>query len=66
MIENEVLAHIITALRMRMYSQNYQIIIKTNYPIMKIPAKPDLAKQIIRCALDKSSTNQGGKSNPKP
>ena len=43
MVEKVALALVITARRMRMYFQNHKIIVKTNYPIMKILTKPDLA-----------------------
>jgi len=47
MIEKVSLALIITARRMQMYFQNHQVIVKTNYPIMKILTKPDLVRQMI-------------------
>jgi len=46
-IEKIAMTLIITARRMRMYFQNHQIIVKTNYPIMKILTKPDLAGRMI-------------------
>ena len=46
-IKKVVLALIITARRMRMYFQNHQVIVKTNYPIMKILTKPYLAGRMI-------------------
>jgi len=39
---------------MRMYFQNHQIIVKTDYPIMKILAKPDLAEGMIGWAVELS------------
>jgi len=53
-IEKVVLALIITAQRMQMYFQNHQVIVKTNYPIMKILMKPDLIGRMIRCAIELS------------
>ena len=43
MVEKVALALVITARRIRMYFQNHRVIVKTNYPIMKILTKPDLA-----------------------
>ena len=42
-IEKVAMTLIITARRMRMYFQNHRIIVRTNYPIVKILTKPDLA-----------------------
>jgi len=43
MVEKVALALVITARRLRMYFQNHRVIFKTNYFIMKILTKPDLA-----------------------
>jgi len=42
-IEKVAMALIITARQMRMYFQNHRIIVRTNYPIVKILTKLDLA-----------------------
>ena len=47
MVEKVGLAFVITARRMRMYFQNHRVIVKTNYLIMKILTKPDLARRMI-------------------
>jgi len=54
MIDKFVLALVITAQRMRMYFQNHQIIVKYDYPIMKILAKPDLHGRMIGCMIQLS------------
>ena len=54
MVEKVALALIITAQRMRMYFQNHRIIVRTNYPIMKILTKPDLAGRMIGWAIELS------------
>ena len=54
MVEKVALALVITARRMRMYFQNHRVIVKTNYPIMKILTKPDLAGQMIGWAIELS------------
>ncbi|XP_068475223.1 uncharacterized protein [Phaseolus vulgaris] len=54
MVEKVALALIITARRMRMYFQNHKVIVKTNYPIMKILTKPDLAGRMIGWAVELS------------
>ena len=52
MIEKFALALGIIARRMCMYFQNHRIIVITDYPIMKILAKPDLARQMIRWIVE--------------
>jgi len=54
MVEKIALALVITARRMRMYFQNHKVIVKTNYPIMKILTKPDLAGRMIGWAVELS------------
>jgi len=54
MVEKVVLALVITARRMQMYFQNHRVIVKTNYPIMKILTKPDLAGRTIDWAVELS------------
>jgi len=54
MIEKVALVLIITARRMRMYFQNHQVIVKTNYPIVKILTKSDLVGRMIGCAIELS------------
>jgi len=54
MIEKVTMALVITARRMRMYFQNHRIIVRTNYPIVKILTKPDLAGRMIGCAIELS------------
>ena len=52
MTEKVALALIITAHRMRMYFQNHRVIVKTNYPIVKILTKPDLAGRMRGWAIE--------------
>jgi len=52
MVEKVALALVITARQMRMYFQNHRVIVKTNYPIMKILTKPDLAGRMIGWAVE--------------
>jgi len=52
MIKKVTLALIITARRMQMYFQNPRVIVKTNYPIVKILTKPDLAGRMIGWAIE--------------
>jgi len=47
MIEKVALALVVTARKMWMYFQSHCIIVKIDYPIMKILAKPDLAGRMI-------------------
>jgi len=54
MIEKVALALVITARRMHIYFQNQRIIVRTDYPIMKILAKSDLAGRMIGCAVELS------------
>jgi len=54
MIEKVVLTLIITARRIQMYFQNHHIVVKADYPIMKILAKADLAGQMIGWAIELS------------
>ena len=54
MVEKVALALVITARRMRMYFQNHKVIVRTNYPIMKILTKPDLAGRMIGWAVELS------------
>jgi len=54
MVEKVALALIITARRMWMYFQNHRVIVKTNYPIMKILTKPDLVGRMIGWAIELS------------
>jgi len=54
MVEKVALALVITARRMQMYFQNHRVIVKTNYPIMKILTKPDLAGRMIGWAVELS------------
>ena len=54
MIEKVALALAITARRIRMYFQNHRIIVRTDYPIMKILVKPDLVKRMIGWAVELS------------
>jgi len=54
MIEKVALTLIITTRRMQMYFQNHHIIVKTDYPIMKIIAKPNLAGRMIGWAVELS------------
>jgi len=54
MVEKVTLALVITARRMRMYFQNHRVIVKTNYPIMKILIKPDLAGRMIGWVIELS------------
>jgi len=54
MVEKVTLALVITARRMQMYFQNHLVIVKTNYPIMKILTKPDLAERMIGWAVELS------------
>jgi len=53
-IEKVAMALIITARRMRMYFQNHCIIVWTNYPIVKILTKPDLAGRMIGWTIELS------------
>ncbi|XP_068504640.1 uncharacterized protein [Phaseolus vulgaris] len=48
------MALVITARRMRMYFQNHRIIVRTNYPIVKILTKPDLAGRMIGWTIELS------------
>jgi len=54
MVEKVALALVITARRLRLYFQNHRVIVKTNYPIMKILTKPDLAGRMIGWAIELS------------
>jgi len=54
MVEKVTLVLVITARRMRMYFQNHRVIVKTNFPIMKILTKPDLAGRMIGWAIELS------------
>jgi len=54
MIEKVAMALVITARRMRVYFQNYRIIVRTNYPIVKILTKPDLAEWMIGWTIELS------------
>jgi len=54
MIEKVAMALIITARRMRMYFQNHRIIVRTNYPIVKILTKPDLVGRMIGWTIELS------------
>jgi len=54
MIEKVALALVITVRRMRMHFQNHRIIVITDYPIMKILVKPDLAERMIRWTIELS------------
>ena len=54
MVEKVALALVITARRMQMYFQNHRVIVKINYPIMKILTKPDLAGRMIGWAVELS------------
>jgi len=49
--EKVALALVITARRMRMYFQNHRVIVKNNYPIMKILTKQDLVGRMIGRAI---------------
>jgi len=53
-IEKVAMALIITTRRMRMYFQNHRNIVQTNYPIMKILAKLDLAGRMISWTIELS------------
>jgi len=53
-IEKVAMTLIITARRMRMYFQNHRIIVRTNYPIVKILTKPDLAGRMIGWTIELS------------
>ena len=53
MIEKVALALVVIAQRMQTYFQNHRIV-KTNYPIMKILAKPDLARWMIGWVVELS------------
>jgi len=46
------LALVIAAWKMRMYFQNYRIIVKTDYPITKILAKLGLAGRMIEWVVE--------------
>ena len=52
MIEKVALALIITPRRMQMYFHNHQIIVRTNYPIMKMLTKPDLVGRMIGWTIE--------------
>jgi len=52
MIEKVALALVITTQRMRVYFKKHRIIVKTNYPIIKIIAKPDLVGRMIGWAVE--------------
>ena len=54
MIEKVALALVVTSRQMHMYFQNHRIIVKTDYPIMKMLAKPDLAGRMIGWAVELS------------
>jgi len=54
MIEKIALALVTTARRMRAYFQNHIIIVKTDYPIVKVLGKPDLAGRMIGWAVELS------------
>jgi len=54
MIEKVVLALVMTTWRMCMYFQNHCIIVKTDYPIMKILEKSDLAGRMIGWVVELS------------
>jgi len=54
MIEKVAMALVITARRMRMYFQNHRIIVRKNYPIVKILTKPDLAGRMIGWTIELS------------
>jgi len=54
MVEKVALALVITARWMRMYFQNHRVIVKTNYPIMKILTKPDLVGRMIGWVIELS------------
>ena len=54
MIEKVTLSLIIIAQRMRMYFHNHRIIGRTDYPIMKILAKPDLVRRMIGWVVELS------------
>ena len=47
MIEKVALDLVITARRMCMYFHNHRILVRTEYPIMKILAKPDFVGRMI-------------------
>lgn len=70
MIEKVALTLVINAYRMRIYFQNHHIIVKIDYLIMKILAKPDLAGRMIRWAAELSKFQiqyqPKGQSSPKP
>jgi len=48
MIEKVALALVTMARRMRVYFQNHLVVIKTDYPIVKVLGKPDLVGRIVR------------------
>jgi len=52
MIEKVAITLLVTARRMRIYFQNHHIIVKTDYPIMKILAKHDLVGRMIRRVVE--------------
>jgi len=54
MIEKVALALVVTAQRMRVYFQNHEIIVKTDYPIAHILRKPDLAGRMITWSVELS------------
>lgn len=54
MIEKVPLALVITSRRMHMYLQIHCIIVRTNYPIMKIQEKSDLAERMIGWVVELS------------
>jgi len=54
MIEKITLALIIAVRRMRAYFQNHTIVVKTDYPIIKVLGKPDLAGRMIGWAVELS------------
>jgi len=54
MIEKVALALVITARRMHAYFQNHEIIVRTDYPIVRILSKPDLAGRMITWSVELS------------
>ena len=52
MIEKVAIALVVTARRMQMYFQNHRIIVKTDYPLLKILAKTDLVGRMIGWAVE--------------
>jgi len=53
-VEKVALALVMTARKLRVYFQNHKIVVKNDYPIAKIPSKPDLAGRMVGWAVELS------------